>query len=91
AFVKQVRGIRRMGSAALDLAYVACGRFDGYWEQGLKPWDGLAGILLVAEAGGQISDYTGGITPQHDERGRYIASNGHIHDAIVETLTATYS
>lgn len=90
AFVKQVRGIRRMGSAALDLAYVACGRFDGYWEQGLQPWDGLAGILLVTEAGGTISDYHGGKTPQHDQRGRYVASNGHIHEAILTTLRDTY-
>jgi Archaeal fructose-1,6-bisphosphatase and related enzymes of inositol monophosphatase family len=53
------QGIRRLGSAALDLAYVACGRFDFFWEEGLKPWDVAAGILLVKEAGGVVSDYSG--------------------------------
>lgn len=54
------RGIRRMGSAAADLAYVACGRFDAFWEYSLKPWDVAAGALLVQEAGGKVSDYKGG-------------------------------
>jgi myo-inositol-1(or 4)-monophosphatase len=53
-------GIRRLGSAALDLAYVAAGRYDGYWEMKLKPWDIAAGILLVKEAGGFVSDFVGG-------------------------------
>jgi myo-inositol-1(or 4)-monophosphatase len=52
-------GVRRAGAAALDLAYVACGRFDGFWEQGLSPWDVAAGGLLVQEAGGLISDFKG--------------------------------
>lgn len=56
----QTAGVRRIGSAALDLAYVAAGRFDGYWEMNLKPWDMAAGILLVKEAGGMISDFKGG-------------------------------
>ncbi len=56
----QTAGIRRAGSAALDLAYVAAGRFDGFWELGLKPWDMMAGILLLKEAGGLISDFKGG-------------------------------
>ena len=54
------RGIRRLGSAAADLAYVACGRFDAFWEYDLKPWDVAAGALLVAEAGGKVTDYKGG-------------------------------
>ena len=54
------RGVRRLGSAALDLAYVACGRFDGYYEYNLSPWDVAAGVLLVAEAGGRVSDFHGG-------------------------------
>ncbi len=56
------RGIRRLGSAAADLAYVACGRFDAFWEYSLKPWDVAAGALLVKEAGGKVTDYQGGET-----------------------------
>jgi myo-inositol-1(or 4)-monophosphatase len=61
--VHEVQGVRRLGSAALDLAYVACGRFEFFWEEGLKPWDIAAGILMVKEAGGTISDYDGGKDP----------------------------
>ena len=70
-------GVRRMGSAALDLAYVAAGRFDGFWEFGLSPWDIAAGILLVREAGGYISDMAGG----HDmmASGDVLAANDHLH------------
>ncbi|MDR2436580.1 MAG: inositol monophosphatase [Endomicrobium sp.] len=57
--VHETQGVRRLGSAALDLAYVACGRFEFFWEEGLKPWDIAAGILIVKEAGGTISDYGG--------------------------------
>lgn len=85
-FTRRVRGIRRMGSAALDFAYVAAGRFDGYWERSLNPWDALAGVLLVQEAGGTVTDFTGGNHPQWDERGRFIASNGHIHQQMLDTL-----
>lgn len=85
-FTKRVRGIRRTGSAALDFAYVAAGRFDGYWEQRLSPWDALAGVLLVQEAGGIVSDYQGGNRPQWDERGRFVASNGHIHQLMIDIL-----
>lgn len=56
----QARGVRRLGSAAADLAYVACGRFDAFWEYDLKPWDVAAGALLVTEAGGKVTDYKGG-------------------------------
>jgi len=60
AYLRRARGVRRFGSAALDLAYVACGRFDGFWEQKLKPWDVAAGILLVREAAGAVADFDGG-------------------------------
>jgi myo-inositol-1(or 4)-monophosphatase len=55
------RGVRRLGSAAADLAYVACGRFDAFWEYDLKPWDVAAGALIVMEAGGKVTDYSGGL------------------------------
>lgn len=86
AFLRHIRGERRLGSAALDLAWVACGRLDGYWEQDLNLWDALAGILLVREAGGTVTDYAGGPTPQHLDRGRYVASNGRIHPAMLAVL-----
>ena len=70
-------GIRRIGSAALDLAYVAAGRFDGFWEFGLSPWDIAAGILLVREAGGYVSDMTGGHGMM--ESGDVLAANPHLH------------
>jgi myo-inositol-1(or 4)-monophosphatase len=77
AIMNATSGIRRMGSAALDLAYVAAGRFDGFWEFGLKPWDIAAGILLVREAGGYVSDMAGG----HDmmSSGDVLAANDHLH------------
>jgi myo-inositol-1(or 4)-monophosphatase len=75
-------GVRRGGSAALDLAYVACGRLDGFWEFGLNPWDMAAGLLLVTEAGGTCSGMRG---EPPDLRGRYIAvSNGRIHGEMLE-------
>jgi myo-inositol-1(or 4)-monophosphatase len=57
AFLLQSRGVRRDGSAAIDMAYLACGRFDGFWEEGLNPWDMAAGVLLIEEAGGQVTGY----------------------------------
>jgi myo-inositol-1(or 4)-monophosphatase len=86
AFLQKIRGERRLGSAALDLAYVAAGRLDGYWEKDLKPYDVMAGVLLVREAGGTVSDYEGGPDPQRQDRGRYVASNGRIHAAMLEVL-----
>lgn len=74
-------GVRRAGSAALDLAYVACGRYDAFWEFGLNPWDMAAGILLVKEAGGECSDMKGGPA---DLRGPHLlADNGAIHEEMV--------
>lgn len=78
------QGVRRAGAASLDLAYVACGRLDGYWEKGLKIWDIAAGALIVQEAGGKVSDYDLG--PLKLESGRILASNGHIHEAMSHEL-----
>ncbi|MEO1068130.1 MAG: inositol monophosphatase family protein, partial [Cyanobacteria bacterium J06638_6] len=78
------QGVRRGGSAALDLAYVACGRLDGYWERGLSPWDIAAGIALVREAGGCVTAYDG--TPLDIQSGRLLATNGSIHQAVSQTL-----
>ncbi len=77
-------GVRRPGSAALDLAYVAAGRFDGYWERGLKPWDMAAGILLVQEAGGRVTAYDESPYDLYEQR--VLASNGLVHKAISEEL-----
>ncbi len=74
-------GVRRAGSAALDLAYVACGRLDGFWEFGLNPWDVAAGILTVIEAGGRVTDMRG--TPNKLGRPNILATNGKIHDETV--------
>ena len=73
--------MRRAGSAALDLAYVACGRFDAFWEFNLNPWDTAAGILLVEEAGGRVTDFAGGHF-RLDSR-EVLASNGLIHEELV--------
>lgn len=82
----RVQGVRRAGSAALDLAYVAIGRSEAHWELGLKPWDTAAGLLLIAEAGGRSSDWRGApITPWAD---RIVASNGHIHGEMLRVLSS---
>jgi myo-inositol-1(or 4)-monophosphatase len=83
-FVKRARGLRRDGSAALDLCYVAAGRLDGYWELKLHPWDVAAGNLIVEEAGGRISDFRGGPSPGDGRE--TVASNGHLHTAMIEIL-----
>jgi myo-inositol-1(or 4)-monophosphatase len=81
------QGVRRGGSASLDLCDVACGRLDGYWERGLKPWDLLAGVVILTEAGGKISAYDG--TEFDLESGRILATNGYIHEVLSETLLTT--
>jgi myo-inositol-1(or 4)-monophosphatase len=88
AIVPLIRGERRLGSAALDMAYVAAGRLDGFWESGLNPWDAAAGVLLVEEAGGCVTDYAGESMPQRQDKGRYVATNGKIHTALLEALAA---
>jgi myo-inositol-1(or 4)-monophosphatase len=75
-------GIRRMGSAAIDLAYVAAGRFDGFWELGLSPWDMAAGSLMIEEAGGKISDFCG--ENSYINSGYIVATNGHIHEDLIQ-------
>jgi len=80
----EVAGVRRLGSASLDLAYVAAGRFDGFWEIGLSPWDVAAGILLIREAGGFVSDFQGGQAMFEDKS--IIAGNEPIHRALARTL-----
>jgi myo-inositol-1(or 4)-monophosphatase len=77
--------VRRPGAAALDLCYVACGRLDGYWEMGLKPWDSAAGALIILEAGGQVSGRHG---EPHDDGPVIVASNGQLHDELLAVLNA---
>jgi myo-inositol-1(or 4)-monophosphatase len=81
---KRAQAIRRAGSAALDMAYVATGRFDGFWELKLSPWDTAAGLLLVTEAGGVVTDLFGGT--YHLKSPHVLASNGKIHDDMIEVF-----
>jgi myo-inositol-1(or 4)-monophosphatase len=83
--VTRVGGIRRGGSAAIDLAYVSCGRLDGFWELKLNPWDMAAGMLLVEEAGGLITDRIGRPTDVYTDS--IVATNGIVHDALVAILS----
>ncbi|WP_337270284.1 inositol monophosphatase family protein [Oryzifoliimicrobium ureilyticus] len=80
----ETAGVRRTGSAALDLAYVAAGRFDGYWERGMEAWDIAAGALMVREAGGFATDWEGGTTLL--ESGEVVAGNEYIHKALREVI-----
>lgn len=84
ALKRKALGIRRCGSAALDLCFVADGTYDGYWEQRLKAWDVAAGVCLVMEAGGTVSDFGG--APFDLSVGRVVATNGAIHDALVQSI-----
>ena len=84
ALLARTSGIRRAGSAALDLAYVAAGRFDGFWEFGLNTWDIAAGVLLIQEAGGLVSDLEGGHT--HMETGNVVAANPQLYKNFITTL-----
>jgi len=86
--LRHTRGVRRHGAASVDLARLACGRFDGFFETGLRPWDVAAGILLVREAGGRVTDYrgTGGLTPVFDRQ--VCATNGPIHEALRSRLAS---
>ena len=83
-------GVRRIGAAALDLAYVAAGRYEGFWEFGLEPWDIAAGLLLVREAGGYVSDLSGGHAMM--QSGDVLAANDHLHlslAALIREATRT--
>jgi len=83
-FVKATRGVRRCGAAALDLAFVADGTFDGYWEQNLKAWDIAAGMVLVLGSGGVVSDYVG--APTTPEAGQIVAASSSIHGEVLRLL-----
>jgi myo-inositol-1(or 4)-monophosphatase len=84
AFLGQARAVRRLGSAALDLCYVAAGRFDGFWERHLKPWDVAAGALIATEAGGHVTGMDG--APFNADAGHLVASNGRIHAAMLDVI-----
>ncbi len=86
--LRAAQGVRRLGSAALDLCFVACGRFDGFWEQNLKPWDTAAGRLVVEEAGGKVSDFSGmPYEKSYDpQKNQILATNGLIHDQLLSIL-----
>jgi myo-inositol-1(or 4)-monophosphatase len=87
--LRAARGVRRLGSAALDLCYVACGRFAGYWEDGLQPWDSAAGILIVREAGGRVTDFSN--RPTTVEAREVLATNGRIHAQMQRLMEASDS
>lgn len=83
-FTMEAQAVRRDGSAAIDLAYVACGRFDGFWEDGLNAWDVAAGVLLIEEAGGRVTDFKGG--PLDIYTPKVLASNGLVHNDMMRVL-----
>ena len=82
--LKASQAVRRLGSAALDLCYVACGRFEAFWEQCLKPWDTAAGVLIAAEAGAKVTTFSNQPYLLGDEE--ILATNGHIHDEMIKLL-----
>jgi myo-inositol-1(or 4)-monophosphatase len=86
-FAMNAQALRRDGAAALDLCYVACGRFDGFWELRLSPWDTAAGALIVTEAGGQVSNFSG--APFSNYKPEIVASNALLHDRMLEVLAMT--
>ena len=83
-FISRSRAVRRLGSAALDMCYVAAGRFDGYWESKIQPWDVAAGALIVTEAGGRVTTIAG--EPFRSRAGSVLASNGGVHDLMLEVI-----
>lgn len=83
-FMKSARAVRRLGSAALDFCYVACGRFDGFWEIKLSPWDMAAGALICTEAGARVTNFAGGKFSVFGKE--VVATNGKIHRAVLRTL-----
>ena len=86
AFLVRAQGVRRDGSAALNLCYLACGRFDGFWERHLSPWDVAAGVVIVREAGGTVTNYTGG--PWRLEGRQILASNGRLHEEMKSVIAS---
>ena len=89
AMMTRVHGVRRTGSAALDLAWVACGRMDGFWEFGLKPWDIAAGLLLVQEAGGKVTNMDG--TKLSLTAGRIVATNRRLHKELLSVIANNFA
>ena len=85
-FTMEAQAVRRDGSAAIDLAYVACGRFDGFWEDGLNPWDMAAGVLLIEEAGGRVSNYHN--QPLNIYTKQVLTSNGLVHEQMMRVLNS---
>jgi myo-inositol-1(or 4)-monophosphatase len=85
-FAMNAQALRRDGAAALDLCYVACGRFDGFWELNLSPWDTAAGALVVEESGGRVSDFEGKAFSNYGPQ--ILASNGLIHQRMIEVLAS---
>jgi myo-inositol-1(or 4)-monophosphatase len=85
-FLTRVQAIRQTGSAALNLCYIACGRLDGYWERGISPWDVAAGALMVMEAGGTVTDMSGG--PFSSDDREILASNGALHTDLLSVIAA---
>ncbi len=83
-FLMKAQAVRRVGSAAIDLAYIACGRYDGFWEVALNPWDMAAGMLLVQEAGGKVTDFMGGTFSVYQKE--ILASNGIVQDEMIAAL-----
>jgi myo-inositol-1(or 4)-monophosphatase len=83
-FLLGARGVRRDGSAAIDMAYIACGRYDGFWEEGLNPWDVAAGVLMIEEAGGKVTSYDGSQLSIY--KPPMCCSNGLIHDEMLAIL-----
>ena len=88
-FIRRARAVRRDGSAALDLCYVACGRYDGFWELGLNPWDTAAGYLIIEEAGGRVTKFGGEEYSIRDQE--IMASNGKIHDEMIDVISLARS
>jgi myo-inositol-1(or 4)-monophosphatase len=82
--IAAAQAVRRLGSAALDLCYVACGRFDGFWEERLKPWDTAAGMLIARQAGAKVTDFSG--APFSIDKMEIVATNGAIHDSMLALL-----
>lgn len=88
AFTMQSRGLRRFGSIALELSYVAAGRFQGLWESSVNPWDVMAGIIIVREAGGKVTDYSSRESDIVHSGKQVLASNYHIHEQMLEVLSS---
>jgi len=89
AFIRTTAGLRRAGSAAIDLAYTACGRYDGFWEIGLSRWDVAAGVLIVREAGGKVTDVVGGDSTL--DTGDIVAAGERFHRTVLEVTRTAFA